>query len=149
MWFGEVMKAPRVTTSLQLDPAASTCGPASIPSTSFSGADFVLFAHMEPLSAADLAKGTFANTQHCQQDQHGRPTAAYMHVGVKQIGDLYWSDRINGTQTALMVLIHELSHALAFSQNLYPHFRDSAGAKVLVHRECIECRDSAGAKVLA
>jgi hypothetical protein len=99
---------------------------------------------MDPLSDGEVTKGALAKAQHCQQDQHGRPIAGYMHIGVKQIGDLYGSDQVNGTQTALLVLIHELSHALAFSQNLYAHFRDAAGVKVGVLDDVVSTRNVRG-----
>ena len=85
-----------------------------LPNDSLNGvndADFVVFISVQQTS--DCNSNTLAYALTCVNDQFGRPIAGYINFCENSLTTKDWSKDV-------MTTLHELTHALAFSDNLYP-----------------------------
>ena len=98
----------------QGDPCTVTEG------TGVANADFVLYVHadMTPLCVGSV----LAYAASCQRDQHDRPTFGMVN---------FCADRVDADPSQyskqLNTALHEMSHALGFSADLFAYMRDETG----------------------
>jgi leishmanolysin-like peptidase len=67
-------------------------------------------------AASKCTGGVLAYAATCQRDQHDRPVLGAINICPNQIN-------VNSLSTQLLVVLHELGHALAFSASSFPLFR--------------------------
>ncbi|XP_061664753.1 ciliated left-right organizer metallopeptidase [Syngnathoides biaculeatus] len=82
-------------------------------------ADFLLYAHVRASGKCRAQPGLLAYAAHCRTDAGGRPLAGVVVIC-----------RDGHARLTVQTVVHELFHALGFSKDLFPTWRDclSAGA---------------------
>jgi hypothetical protein len=82
--------------------------------TGIADTDFAVYVFAA--STAKCTGGTMAYAATCQRDQFDRPVLGAINICPNQID-------VNSLDAQLMVVLHELAHALVFSASSWPLFR--------------------------
>jgi hypothetical protein len=120
--FWEQTLSVDASTGLQIT-QGSCCG-VKIPEDTTSSGHFLLYVSFQPTDGSTLAWASA-----CRIDQTGRPVAGHANFGPNKVDT-------NSADKAFKIAVHELAHALGFSNEMFSSYktRDSTG-KLVPHRE--------------
>jgi len=127
------------------DPKTQTCGFMTIPDSMYPPGDKYCTSGVDTGTCSPLPSGdgvanadlylyvsgrscdsssTLAYASHCAQDQKDRPVVGLINMCSQH-------NSYKGTEAKILedvsLVIHEMTHSLVFSSNLYPFFRNSSG----------------------